>query len=124
MWDARLYSKKVYEFLWGDRHLITSFDRCNALRPDEVNGKWEEHWDLWYHVDQPGYHEKDFLLYQGMLDVMRSDPKDAGTVIVPGSHKRFNEMFAKEKMEDAKYFVMLPEDRWEEYCPNPKKIVT
>jgi len=63
MWDARLLSKKVFEFLWNDKELITSFDRCNALRPDEIDGAWEEHWDIWYHVDQPGYREKDFFMY-------------------------------------------------------------
>jgi len=55
---------------------------------------------------------------------MGSDPNDSGFVAAPGSHKRFNEIYEKEKMEDKNYFTHLPEDRWDEYIVNPKKIVT
>ena len=124
MWDARLYSKKVYDFLWGDTELISSFDRCNAVRPEEINPKWKETWDLWYHVDQPGYHKSEFNLYQGVFDIQGSTAQDAGTVVVPGSHHRFKELFQNEKMEDKKYFVSVPEDKWDKYVVNPKKVVT
>ena len=79
---------------------------------------------MWYHVDQPGYHEKRFNLYQGVFDIQGSNADDAGTVVVPGSHHRFAEMFENENLIDAKYFVTLPEERWDEYVTNPKKIVT
>lgn len=103
MWHLRLLPgvSQTFSAIWNvpPQDLITSFDGANAFRPWKYNAQWKTE-SGWFHVDQnafnPGKEEKCSV--QGLLTLTAADSSTGGLVIVPGSHKHFQEVCERNAM--------------------------
>lgn len=79
--------------VWGTDDLLVSFDGVSIWRPWTYNPNWRTNeGNSWLHIDQhpvgrPGKH-----CVQGLVNLVESSPQTGGNVVVPGSHKLFEQI--------------------------------
>eukprot|EP01090_Pellita_catalonica_P001962 TRINITY_DN11658_c0_g1_i1.p1 TRINITY_DN11658_c0_g1~~TRINITY_DN11658_c0_g1_i1.p1 ORF type:complete len:342 (+),score=40.34 TRINITY_DN11658_c0_g1_i1:31-1056(+) len=108
--------KKIFQTIWNEEEVVTSFDGFCIHRPFEYNPKWKTKVGSWYHLDQNGIHKPNKLCIQGFLNLYDSDLEDGGLVVVPQSPKIFKKIFlARPHLRQRGDFIMLAHDRqlWE-----------
>ncbi|CAM9328188.1 unnamed protein product, partial [Heterosigma akashiwo] len=102
MWYCRTLPKVrgVFETLWGTSDLVTSFDGCAAFRNPwarlESGEGPQTDWVTrsgWYHLDQNFNRNPNLECYQGLLNFFPAEAATGATVVVPKSHRRFQEVF-------------------------------
>ena len=82
--------KKAFAQVWGSDDLLVSFDGVTIWRPWTYNPAWRTNeGNSWLHIDQhpvgrPGKH-----CVQGLVNLLPTSESTGGNVVVPGSHKRF-----------------------------------
>ncbi|KIW88821.1 uncharacterized protein Z519_10305 [Cladophialophora bantiana CBS 173.52] len=93
-WEARLEPKivEIFERLWGNKELLTSFDGMNISLPRRK----DLHWSPWPHCDQ-NPNRKGMQAVQGLLNFAPNGPKDGGLVLMKGSSKLFDEFFSQKR---------------------------
>ncbi len=79
--------------VWDNDDLLVSFDGVSIWRP----WTYKDHWrtnegNSWLHIDQhpigrPGKH-----CVQGLVNLLESSPMTGGNVVVPGSHRLFEQI--------------------------------
>jgi hypothetical protein len=85
--------KKSFASIWDDEDLLVSFDGVALWRPWTYRESWKTNdGPSWMHIDQhpigrPGKH-----CVQGLVNLIPSSPATGGNVMVPGSHKRFDQI--------------------------------
>ena len=88
---ARL--KQCFADVWGTDDLLVSFDGVSIWRPWTVNPNWRTNEGAsWLHIDQhpigrPGKH-----CVQGLVNLLPTSPQTGGNVVVPGSHRLFEDI--------------------------------
>jgi ectoine hydroxylase-related dioxygenase (phytanoyl-CoA dioxygenase family) len=82
----------VYGTIWQTPDLATSFDGFCMFRPFEYNEQWSTATG-WFHLDQNGANKPDKICVQGFVNYYDSGETDGGLVVVPDSHKVFNDIF-------------------------------
>jgi ectoine hydroxylase-related dioxygenase (phytanoyl-CoA dioxygenase family) len=87
MFECRQAALPVFQVLWGEEDLITSFDTVGIYRNHNTqeleNTKTK---GMWLHVDQGSESGKEFKCVQGMVNLFPADASTGGLVVVPGSH--------------------------------------
>ena len=87
---------KVHECfsqVWETDDLLVSFDGVSLWRPWTYNPDWRTNeGNSWLHIDQhplgrPGKH-----CVQGLVNLIESTPATGGNVVVPGSHRLFEQI--------------------------------
>lgn len=82
--------KSCFASIWQTQELLTSFDGITVWRPWTYKEEWKTNFGSdWLHIDQhpigrPGKH-----CFQGVLNLMEVTSSTGGNVMVPQSHKRF-----------------------------------
>lgn len=101
MWYARLLPsvKKVFEIIYDTKDLLVSYDTMNIVRPYTLATNRTK--PLPPHIDQNPLFEPEFMCYQGLLNLIDSEMKDGGTMILSGSHKHFGNYtkYSKNKLD-------------------------
>lgn len=82
--------------------LVTSFDSMVAWRNPELCSDPTERqsWATtggWFHLDQSWHTTPGLATYQGILNYFPASAATGSTVLVPGSHARFEEVFQDER---------------------------
>mmetsp|Transcript_26695 Transcript_26695/g.61499 ORF Transcript_26695/g.61499 Transcript_26695/m.61499 type:complete len:364 (+) Transcript_26695:53-1144(+) len=132
MWHARSLVRDVFATAWGvpAEELVTGFDSCAATRNLWALAEEEpEAWSYnglgkgksWFHVDQNWHNHSGLSTYQGLLNYFPSTAVTGGTVVVPGSHKKFAQIWdtntGEPEREQSEDFVMLDrEGDFERFC--------
>lgn len=97
MWTLRSEPQilEIFRKLWETESLAVSFDGFSIFRPPEVNIEWQTTTVPWYHTDQNGSksERRGRQCIQGQFASMKASEIDGGLVVVPESHKYFDEMF-------------------------------
>ena len=88
--------RKIFEQVWQDSDLLTSFDCFGLFRPWHT-GKFYKTLGGWFHVDQ-GSPGKQCV--QGLLSIYDQDASTGGLVVIPKSHKQFEHHTLPEPFED------------------------
>ena len=82
--------KASFAQVWDTDDLLVSFDGVSIWRPWTYNEDWRTNEGTsWLHIDQhpigrPGKH-----CVQGLVNLIESTPATGGNVVVPGSHRLF-----------------------------------
>ena len=85
--------KKAFAQIWETDDLLVSFDGVTIWRPWTHNPAWKTNeGNSWLHIDQhpvgrPGKH-----CVQGLVNLLPTSESTGGNVVVPGSHKRFQDI--------------------------------
>ena len=131
-WHCRLLPnvKKAFEYAWGDDDLITSFDGCGAYR-DPWLSPGHETWLTtggWFHLDQ-GPEDPGLTSYQGLLNFFPATASTGSTVLVPGSHRRFSEVFQDERRSiknvrqgSVNYVKLTQAGDYDKYCTGAVQV--
>merc|ERR1712008_47463 len=98
----------AFATIWDTSDLLTSFDAANIFRP------WRQR-ELglsrtcggWYHVDQgkglPGLES-----VQGFVSLLDANASTGGFVVIPGSHRRFDELTEYQHTAGVNYISVPP----------------
>jgi hypothetical protein len=107
MWHSRILPgvQRCFASAWDTDDLITSFDGCSAFRnpwasEDVPKGNIDRSWLTtggWFHIDQSWHSNPGLVSYQGVLNYLPATAATGSTVLVPGSHRRFKEVFEDPK---------------------------
>lgn len=97
--------KKVFTEIWGTEHLVTSFDGAGVFRPYGHDPKWKTTKTNWHHVDQ-AHRKRGLHCVQGLLTMKDANKNTGGLVVVPRSHRLFNEVL-KSYPEPDKYWDFI-----------------
>lgn len=87
---------KVFEQVWQNDDLITSFDCFGVFRPWH-SGKFFKTLGGWFHVDQAS---SGMQCVQGLLSIYDQDASTGGLTVIPGSHLRFEEHATPDPFEE------------------------
>lgn len=85
--------KDSFAAVWDTDDLLVSFDGVTIWRPWTRNPNWlTNRGSSWLHIDQhpigrPGKH-----CVQGLVNLLPTSEATGGNVVVPGSHRRFEEI--------------------------------
>jgi len=117
---------KVFQMIWGEDDLLTSFDGCGIFRPAEINPLWRTN-GSWFHIDQNGNSKPERCCIQGLLNLLPGGVDDGGLVVIPKSHLIFNDIFRNHQFASGKDFVRLSHknipELWNANCKPTKLIV-
>lgn len=105
-WEARCEPAviDIFEKLWGEKELLTSFDGLNISLPRRTDIAWSP----WPHCDQ-NQNRKGMQAVQGLLNFAPNGSEDGGLVLMKGSSLLFNEFFSEKR-----------ESCWHEDAPPPE----
>jgi hypothetical protein len=117
--------------------LITGFDSCAATRnfwrleehSERLSRKeaWKHNGASagysWLHVDQNWDIQPNLSSYQGALNIYAATERTGGTVLVPGSHKRFEEIFTKNQRKRGDFVMLDQPGDVQNYCSGARQIV-
>eukprot|EP00037_Helgoeca_nana_P011567 m.104069 g.104069 ORF g.104069 m.104069 type:complete len:376 (-) comp20911_c0_seq1:210-1337(-) len=111
MWHCRLLPgvRRCFAEAWAEGSaadrpcldLVTSFDGAGAFRnpwsPGRVDGSGvpDPSWVTeggWFHTDQSWFDHPGLASYQGVLNLLPATHSTGSTVLVPGSHRYFEEV--------------------------------
>ncbi|AYV84156.1 MAG: hypothetical protein Hyperionvirus18_32 [Hyperionvirus sp.] len=117
-WDLRDEPniKNIYKTIWKTDDLITCFSRINITQPfDEKSSKGKSKSasaspEYWFHTDMAVPQERGFETIQGFINLENSTSKDAGLVVLKGSHVHHETTFKKfllDKMHDEERFFEI-----------------
>eukprot|EP01065_Artemidia_motanka_P039113 TRINITY_DN4795_c0_g1_i1.p1 TRINITY_DN4795_c0_g1~~TRINITY_DN4795_c0_g1_i1.p1 ORF type:complete len:347 (+),score=91.57 TRINITY_DN4795_c0_g1_i1:45-1043(+) len=100
LWYLRSLPKVAAAFarVWGTDDLITSMDGGCVYRPWAADPTCRTIGG-WYHVDQ-GADRAGMQGVQGVLTLLDADATTGGLVVVPGSHRQFDEIRAHQTDPD------------------------
>jgi len=122
LWHLRLLPRvrEAFAKIWGTNDLLSSFDAANIFRPwqHERFGFTRTHGG-WYHLDQ-GRGAPGFQSVQGLVTLLDVDASTGGLVVVPGSHKKHEDL-VRYQYSDENYVSVPASDPILEL---PKKLVT
>ena len=86
----------IYQKVLNSENLVCSMDAVGFSQDKEVPSELMDH--IWLHVDQnPHIFGADFKSYQSIFYAEDSFGNRAGTVVVPGSHKDWNNHYYTNK---------------------------
>jgi len=96
--------REVFAHVWGTSELLTSYDAFGLFRPWH-SGKFMKTLGGWLHADQcsPGRQ-----CIQGLLSLYDQDHTTGGFTVIPGSHRRFDEVSAQHTT--AEEYIRLTEE--------------
>ena len=111
-WIVRKRCKYIFQDLWNDNDLITSFDKF-TFHPKERTYK-KSNISSWIHSDQSYYNE--IKSYQGLLCLSKNNNYNSGGFIcIPGSHKSHKQICETDNQKTKKDWVKLSDDFKEKY---------
>lgn len=89
VWKARQLPKvkALFSLITGCEDLKVSYDTMNMVRPYTLASNRTK--PLFPHLDQNPHVDPDFVCYQGLLNLVDSNLKDGGTMMLSGSHNHF-----------------------------------
>ncbi|CAD7968362.1 unnamed protein product [Amoebophrya sp. A25] len=129
-WFVRLKAKKVFERVWSEKDLITSFDALGIFRPWQHGCGPKTISRKWLHVDQGRELAGKKVGIQGLVTLYDQTEATGGLYLVPGSHKHHEELCDAKQYppfentfekgtEDPNYIELLGEHRfrktWESF---------
>ena len=93
-WEARTEPAivDIFEKLWGEKELLTSFDGMNISMPRRKDLGWSP----WPHCDQ-NQNRKGMQAVQGLLNYAPNGENDGGLMLMKGSSLLFDEFFAHKR---------------------------
>jgi hypothetical protein len=102
----------IFKAVWNVEDLISSFDGFCFHRAFEYNQAWKTDNGAWYHTDQNGCNKPDRMCIQGFLNFLENGIEDGGLIVVPGSHKIFNDVFdaRRQKLQSMGDFIPFSKD--------------
>lgn len=123
LWHLRLLPsvQRAFARIWDTEDLITSFDAASVFRPwqhDQL-GFTRTHGG-WYHVDQGRGMPGSLQSVQGLVSILDADASTGGLVVIPGSHKKHEELVRFQYTDDN--YVSVPAS--DPILELPKKLVT
>ncbi|CAF3741792.1 unnamed protein product [Rotaria sp. Silwood1] len=83
--------KKIFAQIWQTNELLVSFDAVGCFRDWNLNPTWKTI-SGWYHCDQNPLEKPDRCSIQGFVSLTDNNEYSGGLVIVPESHKHFDEL--------------------------------
>ena len=117
MWKLRTHKRvqRVFQKLWGTKHLVCSFDGMSIHRPKElvpsIQGATKradaDKPTSWMHVDHTP--ENPHQSVQSFVSLYENTAEDGCLMVYDGSHKLFDELFATKQQK--------PRDNWYRYTP-------
>ncbi|KAJ8603742.1 hypothetical protein CTAYLR_000270 [Chrysophaeum taylorii] len=118
LWRCRALVEAAWHTVWGNVPLITSFDGCGLWPNPYIRGKPGPFTDgRWYHLDQNFRNDPGFLGYQGLLNLLPQTRETGSTVVVPASHRDFEENCRRgNKPLDRGSFVRMQSADDLKYC--------
>jgi len=85
--------KEAFAAVWDDEDLLVSFDGMALWRPPSVDPDWRTNrGGSWLHIDQHPIGRPGFHCVQGMVSLLPTDPTTGGNVLIPGSHRMFEQI--------------------------------
>jgi len=85
--------KKAFAGIWKTEELLTSFDGVSLWRPWNINPDWKtESGQKWFHIDQHPISRPGKQCIQGLVNLLPTSEEIGGNVVVPGSHKFFENL--------------------------------
>jgi ectoine hydroxylase-related dioxygenase (phytanoyl-CoA dioxygenase family) len=85
--------KKAFAKIWDTDELLTSFDGVSLWRPWNINPEWKtESGQSWFHIDQHPISKPGKQCIQGLVNLLPTSREIGGNVIIPGSHKFFENL--------------------------------
>eukprot|EP00438_Fugacium_kawagutii_P021664 Skav223792 [mRNA] locus=scaffold575:461177:469481:+ [translate_table: standard] len=129
MWHLRQLPlvKESFAAIWGTDDLLVSFDGGNIFRPWKYNPGWLTRGG-WFHCDQNahlGAESQGRVCVQGLVTLLDADRYSGGLVVVPGSHRKHEELCQRRRLAHGSYGQVhcntpaLP-SALEEFAANPK----
>ncbi|CAF1026016.1 unnamed protein product [Adineta steineri] len=93
MWSIRGNPnvKKIFTEIWKTPELLVSFDAAGCFRDWHINPFWKTV-SGWYHCDQNPMEKSNRCSIQGFVSLTDNDESTGGLVVVPQSHKHFDEL--------------------------------
>ncbi len=95
LWHVRGLAavRRVFARVWQckESELLTSFDGCGVFRPWQCDKLWKT-MGSWYHVDQNPNNKPGLHCVQGLVSLYDQDKTTGGLVVIPGTHRRQNEL--------------------------------
>ncbi|CAF1044398.1 unnamed protein product [Adineta steineri] len=83
--------KKIFTEIWKTPELLVSFDAAGCFRDWRINPSWKTV-SGWYHCDQNPMEKSNRCSIQGFVSLTDNDESTGGLVVVPQSHKHFDEL--------------------------------
>ena len=82
--------KKAFAKIWETEELLTSFDGVSLWRPWNINPDWKtESGQSWFHIDQHPISKPGKHCVQGLVNLLPTSEQIGGNVVIPKSHKFF-----------------------------------
>ena len=82
--------KKAFAKIWDTEELLSSFDGVSLWRPWNINQDWKtESGQSWFHIDQHPISKPGKHCVQGLVNLLPTSEKIGGNVVIPRSHKFF-----------------------------------
>lgn len=82
--------KKTFAAVWDTDDLLVSFDGMALWRPWSLNEAWKTNrGGAWLHIDQHPISRPGRQCIQGLVNLLPTTPATGGNVLIPGSHKQF-----------------------------------
>lgn len=122
-WEIREKVKFIYEELWDDKDLITSFDKFAYL--PRARTYQNKPISSWIHIDQCLFN-KDIVSYQGLLCLSNNmEYKSGGNVCIPTSHLLFEKIMGEEDVKGNKNdWIKLSDEFKEKYVKEENVLKT
>ena len=133
IWDIRQNPKivKIFQTLWNEEEMVTSFDGISIHFPPEENGKprcgWQTgtHKSKWYHSDQSFLNNK-LECYQTWYTPLIVDEGDATLAFLEKSHLFHKSLRKKYNITEKDNWYRINENEYqtyvEEYKCKPRRI--
>ena len=112
VWDVRQNPKvkKVFERIWSDDDLLSSYDGINVQIPPEITKKYADPLGIeWHHMDQSTT-RPDFECIQGFIDINGTDLEDGCLIVREKSHLLVSEYAKQFNIQSKKDWVKLEPD--------------
>ena len=122
LWNLRQNKKviKVFEKIWNDTDLITSFDGASIHMPPEITNRGWYLGDDWFHTDQ-SYTRNNFECIQSWITAYDVEEGDATLQVLEKSHKLHGKFAKKFNITNKSDWYKLSIDELEFY-ENCKKV--
>ena len=122
LWNLRQNKKviKVFEKIWNDTDLITSFDGASIHMPPEITNRGWYLGNDWFHTDQ-SYTRNNFECIQSWITAYDVEEGDATLQVLEKSHKLHGKFAKKFNITNKSDWYKLSIDELEFY-ENCKKV--